>query len=41
MLAIVPADEVEPFTQAIDEMLGYDACSVVEAGAPGVWARAV
>lgn len=41
VLAFVPADEVDGFTEAVDGMLGYSACSVVEAGAPGVWARAL
>lgn len=39
VLAFVPTGELDGFTAAIDEMLGYAACSVVEAGAPGVWAR--
>lgn len=41
VLAFVPADELAAFTAAVDDMLGYPACSVVEAGAPGVWARAL
>lgn len=41
VLAFVPQGELDGFTAALDEMLGYPACAVVEAGAPGVWARSL
>lgn len=36
VLAFVPLDEVASFMATMDELLGYEACRAVSAGAPGV-----
>ncbi|MCI8424190.1 MAG: galactokinase [Adlercreutzia sp.] len=39
VLAFVPADEAAAFTEAMDGLLGYEACRQVEVGGAGVRAR--
>lgn len=38
VLAFVPLDDVDAFTAAMNQLLGYEACQVVAVGGAGVWA---